>query len=159
MLTGPITARPSQLRRDLRAMLGDGVASSVMVGVGEAYLPAFALALGHGDVTAGLVATVPMLAGALLQLASPAAVGVLDSHRRWIVLCAGLQALCFVPLVIAALAYQMDLAMLFLVASVYWGLGMSTVPAWTTWATSRVPSRRRRRERAARDPSDRRAPR
>lgn len=143
MLTGPNTARPSQLRRDLRAMLGDGVASSVMVGVGEAYLPAFALALGHGDVTAGLVATVPMLAGALLQLASPAAVGVLDSHRRWIVLCAGLQALCFVPLVIAALAYQMDLALLFLVASVYWGLGMSTVPAWTTWASSLVPKRLR----------------
>ena len=143
MLSGPITRRPSQLRRDLRAMLGDGVASSVMVGVGESYLPAFALALGHGDVTAGLIATVPMLAGALIQLASPAAVGVLDSHRRWIVLCAGLQALCFVPLVIAALAYQMDLALLFLVASVYWGLGLSIMPAWTTWASSLVPKRLR----------------
>lgn len=143
MLSGPLTRRPSQLRRDLRAMLGDGVANSVMVGVGESYLPAFALALGHGDVTSGLLATVPMLAGALLQLASPAAVGVLGSHRRWIVLCVGLQALCFVPLVVAALVAQMDLVLLFLVASLYWGLGMSTVPAWTTWASSLVPKRLR----------------
>lgn len=137
-------ARPiTQLRRDLRAMLGDGVAFSVMVGVGESYLPAFALALGHGDVVSGLVATVPMLAGALLQLASPAAVGVLDSHRRWIVLCASLQALCFVPLVVSAFARQMELFLLYLVASLYWGLGMSTGPAWTTWASSLVPKRLR----------------
>ena len=46
MLTGPMTRPSSQLRRDLRAMLGDGVSFSVMVGVGESYLPAFALALG-----------------------------------------------------------------------------------------------------------------
>jgi MFS family permease len=124
-------------------MLGDGVAFSVMVGIGESYLPAFALALGHGDVVAGLVATLPMLAGALLQLGSPAAVGLLDSHRRWIVLCAGLQALCFVPLVASALTHSMDLVVLFGVASLYWGLGMSTGPAWTTWASSLVPWRLR----------------
>jgi len=142
MASGPI--RPtSQLRRDLRAMLGDGVSFSVMVGIGESYLPAFALALGHGDVTAGLVATVPMLAGALLQLASPAAVGILDSHRRWIVLCAALQALCFVPLIVSALAHEIDLVLLFAVSSLYWGLGMSTGPAWTTWASSLVPKRLR----------------
>ncbi len=143
MRMGPTKQPPSQLRRDLRAMLGDGVSFSVMVGVGESYLPAFALALGHGDVTAGLVATVPMLAGALLQLASPAAVGILDSHRRWIVLCAALQAFCFVPLIIAALSHEMDLVLLYVVASLYWGLGMSTVPAWTTWASSLVPKRLR----------------
>lgn len=143
MATDPIPRPSSQLRRDLRAMLGDGVAFSVMVGIGESYLPAFALALGHGDVVSGLVATLPMLAGALLQLASPAAVGLLDSHRRWIVLCASLQALCFVPLVVAALGHEMDLLLLYATASLYWGLGMSTGPAWTTWASSLVPRRLR----------------
>ncbi|MFO0688068.1 MAG: MFS transporter [Myxococcota bacterium] len=141
--SSPSIRGDSQLRRDLRAMLGDGVAASVMVGIGESYLPAFALALGHGDVVSGLVATVPMLAGALLQLASPAAVGILDSHRRWIVLCAGLQALCFAPLVVAALAREMDLGLLYAIASLYWGLGMSTGPAWTAWASSLVPARMR----------------
>src|SRR5690606_2714104 len=69
--------------------------------------------------------------------------GVLDSHRRWIVLCASLQALCFVPLVVSAFARQMELFLLYLVASLYWGLGMSTGPAWTTWASSLVPKRLR----------------
>ena len=41
--------RSAQLRRDLRAIVGDGVAFSVMVGAGEAYIPAFALAAGLGE--------------------------------------------------------------------------------------------------------------
>ena len=81
------------IRADLNAMLRDGVAFSFMVGIGESYLAPFAMALGRSDVTAGLITTVPMLAGAVLQLATPAAVGVLSSHKRWVVLCAGLQAL------------------------------------------------------------------
>ena len=57
--TSPIS---SQHERDLRAITADGVFFSVMVGLGEAYVPAFALAVGLGEIVAGLVATVPMLA-------------------------------------------------------------------------------------------------
>jgi hypothetical protein len=65
----PITEAASpQVRRDLRAMTADGVAFSAMVGLGESYVPAFALAIGLGEVVSGLVATVPMLAGACLQM-------------------------------------------------------------------------------------------
>jgi hypothetical protein len=35
----------NELRKDLRAITADGAAFSVMVGVEEAYLPAFVLAL------------------------------------------------------------------------------------------------------------------
>ena len=63
--------RSAQLRRDLRAIVGDGVAFSVMVGAGESYIPAFALAAGLGEITAGLVATLPMLVGAAFQLVTP----------------------------------------------------------------------------------------
>jgi hypothetical protein len=76
------------LERDLRAMTADGIAFSAMVGLGEAYVPAFALASGLGAVVAGLAATVPMLAGACLQMVTPAAVRRLGSYRRWVVLCA-----------------------------------------------------------------------
>ena len=50
-----------RVRGNLAKSLWDGVFFSLMVGLGETYLPAFALALGHGEVLAGLVATVPML--------------------------------------------------------------------------------------------------
>jgi MFS family permease len=126
-------------------MLGDGLAFSVMVGVGESYLPAFVLALGHDAVLAGLVATLPMLAGALLQLVSPAAVGLLRSHRRWVVLCAALQAASFVPLIAGSLAGAMDAWLVFAAAALYWGFGMSTGPAWNVWASTLVPARIRPR--------------
>ena len=85
--------RTERLRRDLRASLLDGAAFGGMVGFGETYLPAFALAVGLGEMAAGMVSSVPLVAGGLMQLASPMAVRLLRSHRRWVVTCAIIQAL------------------------------------------------------------------
>lgn len=138
-------ADPSTLRRDLRAMLGDGVAFSSMVGIGETYLPAFALAVGMGAVSAGLVATLPVLAGALLQLVTPWGVRRLRSYRRWVVLCARLQAASFLPLVAGALLGNIRPGWLFLAAAAYWGFGMATGPAWNAWVGALVPETMRAR--------------
>lgn len=137
--------RRARRRSDLRAMLGDGIAFSVMVGIGESYLAAFALALGFGDITAGLIATAPMLVGALLQLVSPVAVRWLGSHKRWVVLCASLQAASFLPLIIGALAGSVWVGSLYLTVSIYWGMGLATGPAWNTWAGRLVPAALRAR--------------
>lgn len=133
----PPAATP--LRRDLRAILLDGAAFSVMVGGGETYLAPFVLAAGLGEVQAGFIASLPPLAGAVLQLASPVAVRRLRSHRRWVVICALAQAASFLPLVIAALVGTISATAAFLVATVYWGAGMSTGPAWNTWVGTLVP--------------------
>lgn len=134
-------AEPSpEQRRDRRAIVIDGGLWSGMVGVGETYVPAFVLALGLGDVAAGLVATLPMLAGALLQLATPWAVRRLGSYRRWVVGCAVLQATSFLPLVACA-ALGLPSRLWIGVATVaYWGFGMATGPAWNAWVTSLVPT-------------------
>jgi hypothetical protein len=81
-------APPRGRERDLHAITADGAFFSAMVGLGETYVPAFALAVGLGEVVAGLIATLPMLAGAVFQLVTPWAVRHLRSYRRWIVLCA-----------------------------------------------------------------------
>jgi len=134
-------ARPG----DLRAITADGVFFSAMVGMGETYVPAFALAMGLGAVTSGLIATVPMLAGAVFQLVTPRAVRWLRSYRRWVVLCAGLQALSFVPLILGALGGRIGLGSLAVAAVAYWSFGMATSPAWNAWVTSLVPSEERAR--------------
>jgi MFS family permease len=134
-----------RLRRDLAAISADGVAFSVMVGVGETYLVPFALALGIAAGQASLLATLPILAGSLLQLAAPAGVRRLGSYRRWVVGCAALQALCFVPLVAAAVAGGMPALGLFAVGAAYWGFGMATGPAWNAWVGTIVPARLRAR--------------
>ena len=137
--------RESTIRRDLRACTSDGIAQSVMVGLGETWLPAFALALGMGEMISGLMATVPMLAGAVLQLLSPRGVSWCGSLKRWVVLCAVIQGLSFVPLVIAAGFGQISVVLLFVVASVYWGAGLGTGAAWNAWVETLVPGRVRPR--------------
>ncbi len=127
------------ISRNLRSMTRDGVFFSVMVGVGETYFPAFVLAAGLGEVAAGLITTLPLLAGAVLQLLAPRGVKWLGSPRLWVVGSAALQALCFIPLAIAAFTGGISLTMVFLLVSCYWGFGMASSAAWGTWAETLVP--------------------
>jgi len=143
--TTPEPLSTAELRRNLRASTIDGAAFSANVGLGETYLPAFLLAIGGGEVSSGLVATVPMLAGAVLQLVSPLGVRRIGSLRRWVVLCATIQVLSFLPLIGAALWGRVSPAPIFLIAAVYWGAGMATGPAWNTWIGLMVPAALRAR--------------
>ncbi len=128
-----------ELRRDLVAGQLEGAAFGGMVGLGETYLPAFALAVGLGEITAGLVASVPLLAGGLMQTLSPIAIRRLGSHKRWVLVCALGQALSFVPLILAAMTGGISAAGILLVAAAYWGTGLATGPAWNTWMGTLVP--------------------
>lgn len=123
--------------------MGDGSAYSVMVGIGETYLGAFVLAMGMGQIASGLISTVPLLVGSLLQLIAPRAIGWLGSHRRWVVLCAVSQSLAFVPLIVGAVVGSMPVLLVFAVASVYWAASLGCGPAWNTWMGSIVPARLR----------------
>ena len=138
-------APPAQLHRDLRSITGDGVFYSVMVGLGETYVSAFVLALGHGAQASALITTLPMLLGALAQLAAPYGARRTGSYRRWVVACARLQAACFFPLVAIALGAPLGLVAIFAVMSAYWGFSLSTGPAWNAWVETLVPLEQRAR--------------
>lgn len=116
-----------------------------MVGAGETYLVAFALAVGLGEVAAGLISSFPLLVGGLLQAVSPLAIRRIGSEKRWVVLCASLQAAAFIPLVVASLVGSISALGLFLIASLYWACGLATGPAWNTWIDAVVPRRVRPR--------------
>jgi MFS family permease len=128
-----------RVRSDLRASCHEGIAYGGMVGLGETFLPAFALALGMGELTAGLLSSVPLVAGGIFQLASPAAIRWLGSHKRWVVLCALVQAISFLPLVVFAVLGLLNPLLLLAIASVYWAAGLATGPAWNTWIGTIVP--------------------
>jgi len=112
-----------------------------MVGCGETYFPAFALALGLGPVASGMVASLPILVGAIVQLAAPLAVARLGSNRRWVITCTTVQAACFIPFVWWALRGHARLWEVIVVASAYWSVGMAGGPAWTAWMATLVPDR------------------
>ena len=142
---GAATRAELSARRDLRLILYDGISYSVMVGIGESYIAAFALALHLGEVVAGLSVTLPMLGGGLLQLVTPQGVRLLGSHRRWTILCAATQAASFLPLIAGSLAGSMPAWLLFAAAALYWGSGMSAGAAWNVWVERLVPRRVRMR--------------
>jgi MFS family permease len=128
----------------MRCSIGDAASFSVMVGIGETYFAAFALALGTGETFAGLIATVPMLAGAALQLATPWALRRFGSYRTWVVLCASLQAAALLLMPIAALfthATSAAAAWVFVAATAYWAASQATGPAWNTWIEEIIPRR------------------
>jgi len=129
------------VRHNLRCITADGATYSVMVGIGETYLPAFVLAVGLGELAAGLIAAVPMVGGAVLQLLAPLGVRRLGSLRKWVILCAAAQALTFIPLVLAAVFGYAPAWFVFAVATLYWASGMATGPAWNTWVTQLIPAR------------------
>jgi len=132
---------PGGVRRDLRLSLGDAAGYGVMAGVAEVYLPAFALAIGLSPVTAGLVASVPLLAGGLLQLLAPRAIARVTSLRSWVAGSMAVQALAFVPLIVVALLGISSTLILFAAASVYWAAGMAASAAWNPWMARLVPAR------------------
>ncbi|MCY2965807.1 MAG: MFS transporter [Planctomycetota bacterium] len=125
----------------MRNSVADGAAFSIMVGIGETYFPAFALALGMGEIVSGLIASVPLLIGAFLQLVSPFAVRQLGSNRMWCVICVALQGSSFIPLIIGALYGAMPIWGVFAAVSLYWGGGLGAGPAWNTWMETVVPFR------------------
>ncbi len=133
------------LHRNLAASTADATSFGVMVGVGETFLPAFALAVGLGEVTAGLVASVPLMAGGLIQLTTPWFLSKYSNRQAWIVGAATLQGLAFLPLVIAASFGYISTWGLLLIASVYWAGGLASGPAWNTWIEQIVPRRVRAR--------------
>jgi MFS family permease len=138
--THPRQKSSSRLRRDLWVSTADGTAYSVMVGCGEIYLPAFALALGLGPVAAGLMASLPVLVAAVVQLITPVAVARLGSNRNWVIGCTIVQSLSFLPLIFWAVRGEATFIELIIAASLYWSAGMAGTPAWNSWMGALIPS-------------------
>ncbi|MCM2374634.1 MFS transporter [Aporhodopirellula aestuarii] len=130
---------------NLGRSMADAACFGGMVGCGESYFAAFALAIGLSETASGIVASVPLLVGGVLQLVSPMAIKLIGGYRRWIATGAALQALAFLPLAFAAWNGTLTLPMMLLIASVYWAAGLSTGPAWNTWIEQIVPTQRRAR--------------
>ena len=93
-----------------------------------------------GPVAAGLMASLPVLIAAVVQLVTPLAVARLGSNRNWVIGCTTVQSLSFVPLIVWALRGDATFFELIVAASVYWSAGMAGSPAWNSWMGALIPS-------------------
>lgn len=138
-------SRASSLRPNLRASVYDAGFFGFMVGSGESYIAAFALAAGLGEVASGFTSTGPMLCGGILQLLSLYALPRLGSYKKWIVAGVTAQAFVFIPMIVAAVMGSVSAWAFFLIISCYWGSGLASAPAWNAWISHIVPTRIRSR--------------
>jgi MFS family permease len=123
----------------------EGALYAVMIGLGESYLGAFAVQLGHSDTHLALLVTVPLLVGALAQLLSGPLVTLLGTWRRTIVVGACAQALSQAGFVAIAVWGDRGLAPLLLVKTLFWTSGAIIAPAWNAWMAALVSGRERER--------------
>ncbi|MSR28981.1 MAG: MFS transporter [Phycisphaerales bacterium] len=131
--------RSRALRSDLANSTGDGASYSFMVGVAETYFIPFTLALGMGEIAAGLAFTIPYLIGATLQLVGPWGVSRMGSPRRWVIVTAAVQCASFVPLVAGAINGSMPTWLVVVAFSLYWGAAIGAGPPWSAWVAALFP--------------------
>lgn len=133
---------PSLSSQDERKSYADAATCSLMVGLGETYLPAFGLTFGLGQIGAGLLASLPQLTGGFLQLLAPRFAHMMGSYKSWVLTCAGTQTAVFLLLAMAARGDQINPYLLFSMAAIYWGAGFSAAPTWNNWIEKVIPSGR-----------------
>ncbi len=125
--------------KTLRLSLIDAFLCSLMVGVGETYLPAYVLSIGLNEVFAGILASLPLVSGAFLQLFTPKGVKKIGSHKSWVVASTALQAMAFLPLVYFSDQGSPNFWTLFLILTLYWAANFAVGPAWNYWMGHLIP--------------------
>ncbi|MGB5345657.1 MAG: MFS transporter [Woeseia sp.] len=141
-----VYASDPETQNSLQHSLKDAGAYAVMVGIGEAYLSAFALFLKASTPQIGLLASLPPLVASIVQLFS-AWLGKWTGQRKGIVLIgAMIQALAWLPLMILPILFR-DYAVPLLIASVmlYHCGAHLAAPQWSSLMGDIVPDRRRGR--------------
>lgn len=123
----------TQSQRNQTIGLFEAFFSALMIGAGETYLPAYAISIGLGEVFAGVLATLPIVSGAFLQLLTPQGLLRLQNPKRWVIVTVTLQAMAFIPLILFSLYKAPDFWSLFFVLTLYWGAGFAAGPAWNYW--------------------------
>ncbi len=122
-----------QVRRSLNYSTRDGVCASVMSGVGDTYLGAFAIFLHATNSQIAFLAAVPQLLGACFQFVS---VRVLEHlQRRKPLIIAGVIGQAFTWLLILATPFVFDeggVWWLLMGATCYYILGHFLLPAWNS---------------------------
>lgn len=135
-----------RVEQSLQHSVRDGVAYSVMSGVGETYFAAYALFLGATAAQVSLLAAVPPLFGAIIQLLAAWLERRVGSRRALIVGGALMQAFTWFPILWLPYffpAHAIPIMVSCIVLYYGWiGLG---APLWSSMMGELVPSRKRGR--------------
>jgi MFS family permease len=135
---------PDAVQKSLSHSVRDGCWHAFMLGSGEAYFSPYAIFIGAGSVVVGLLASLPLLVGALAQLL---AVRLLDrglGRRQLCLAPAILQAFSFPGLLLLPWLFPAQATTLATVCVLaYFALGSFVHPSWNSWMGDLVEPERR----------------
>lgn len=120
-------------RRARRVSVADGIFHAVMVGVGESYLGALAVELGYDNTSLALLATIPLLSGAVSQFATAPLTRWLGARKRLVVIGAATQSAVHAGLIWVACSRDVGLVSFLTLKCIYWVSAMVIAPAWGAW--------------------------
>ena len=136
----------STVERSLDASIKDGAAYNVMVGLGEAYVPACAVFLGASQSFVALLVTIPLFLGSLAQLLAPRLIESTGRRRRWYLTGSVLQALTWIPMIASTVVPKAAGFWLLMGGFVlYFAAAQFTLPPWMSVMGDLVPPARRGR--------------
>ena len=127
------------LKKDMRFSTLDGFFFALMAGAGEGYFVAFALELGLDPVSAGLLGTLPLFIGGILQLFVQPFLRRSGKYHRFVFIASILQACSFIPLVYCAWFKLASFPLFLMINSAYWILAFAIGPAWSVLMSGIIP--------------------
>ena len=128
-----------QRKKSMKSITADGMAYSVMAGLGDAYLPASLVLLGATDFWIGMLAALPQLFGGISQSFSLSVLRLFNDRKLLVVAGSLFQALCWLP-IIALLLWPGQLSVPLIIFFFSLGAGASLLvnPVWSSWVADIV---------------------
>lgn len=112
---------------------------SLMIGCGETYISAYALACGFSERYSGLISVIPLALASVLQLFSGYLLRYFKTRRLFVSFCATAQAITLFLVMGHDVFDRASPVLLILVLTLYWFFGLSAGPAWNAWIVSIIP--------------------
>ena len=128
-----------QRKRSMKSITADGMAYSVMAGLGDAYLPASLVLLGASDFWIGMLAALPQLFGGISQSISLSVLRLFRDRKLLVIAGSIFQALTWLP-IIALLLWPGSLSVPLIIFFFSLGAGASLMinPVWSSWVADIV---------------------
>jgi len=122
-----------KVRNSLKYSVIDGAFYSAMVSFGESFFSAFAVFLNAATIHLGLLGSLPLALGSLLQLFSDKLIAFINSRKRLILISASFEGLMYIAIALVFFLGEFRLWYFILFVSLYKIFGMVVSPAWNSW--------------------------
>jgi len=127
------------IKKSLRYSVFDGIFASIMMGCSEMFISPYAIAMGASARMVGLLAALPSLAGALIQVKSAALSERLGSRKALIVAAVFLQAVMWLPIIaIPYIVSRYQVPWLIALYTVLIAVGIVSFPPWSSLMAEHV---------------------